>query len=307
MKVGIVVFSPSGNTLKVATMLQEELINHENEVQLLDITRNQKVFKTDGLQDFLVNHLKEHDVLCIGGPVYAHHLHYNVKRIIQSLPKTGDRWSRPAIPFVTYGTISSGIALHEAAVLLEKSGRITVYGMKVAAFHCMSRLLSIPVGQGLPDKRSLPVIAELAERIDSLPKMNGDELRDITPVLDYQTLLGRMKAKLIFRERFWHRHIYPKLEMNRSLCILCGQCVKVCPVQHWELARNIVAADKRTDCIHCGECIHVCPTQAISFQCDLQKWEKLFAEAAKGNGPMPSHESPKSAVYPLRRIDQPGC
>ncbi|HBE79263.1 MAG TPA: 4Fe-4S ferredoxin [Firmicutes bacterium] len=299
MKIAIVVFSPSGNTLKVAEMLKKELVKQENEVQLLDITRNREIFKTGGFKDFLDKQLEEHDLLCIGGPVYAHHLHYNVQDVIRSLPRPGGKWGKLAIPFVTYGTISSGIALHEASVLLKRSGRKTIYGMKLEAFHCMSRLLSIQVGKGLPDQGSLVIIRELVKRIGLLNKTQWGQASDITPTLDYQSLIGKLKAKCIFRERFWHRHIYPQLEIKHDSCKLCGQCIKACPVQRLMIIKGTVAMSQGPECIHCGECIRACPVQAIKFQCDLQKWEHLFAEAAEGKGPMPSRERPKSSIYPF--------
>jgi hypothetical protein len=43
----------------------------------------------------------------------------------------------------------------------------------------------------------------------------------------------------------------------------------------------------------------VCKSAALSFSCDLEKWNKLFTEAALGNGILPSHEKPKSAIYPI--------
>jgi ferredoxin len=226
-------------------------------------------------------------------------MHYNVKNIIRSLPKPGGKWGKLAVPFVTYGTISSGSSLYETAVLLQKSGRITVCGMKIESFHCMSRLLSTKVGQGLPSDASLSVIAELADRISWLDETNLDQDVDMTKSLDYQSSISKLKAQLVFREKFWHRHLYPQLALDREQCNLCGKCIKACPVQRLEIVRGVLAIDKEPACIHCGQCIYVCPSKALSFQCDLEKWDKLFTEAANGHSPMPSHEKPKSAVYPL--------
>ena len=38
---------------------------------------------------------------------------------------------------------------------------------------------------------------------------------------------------------------------------------------------------------------------ALEFDCDKEKWDRLFKKAIAGRGPMPSNEMPKSAVYPL--------
>ena len=44
MIVAIVVFSLTGNTLKVGRMLEEGLLKKNVKVQLVDITRNNKLF-----------------------------------------------------------------------------------------------------------------------------------------------------------------------------------------------------------------------------------------------------------------------
>ena len=78
MKTAIVVFSPTGNTLKVAKMLKENLKNNGIQAQLLDITRNKKLFHEKNYRKFLSENVEEHDLLMIGSPVYAHHIHYNI-------------------------------------------------------------------------------------------------------------------------------------------------------------------------------------------------------------------------------------
>ena len=53
MKTAIVVFSPTGNTLKVAKMLKENLKNNGIQAQLLDITSNKKLFHEKNYRNFL--------------------------------------------------------------------------------------------------------------------------------------------------------------------------------------------------------------------------------------------------------------
>jgi len=298
MKVSIVVFSPSGNTLRTAAMLREELKKRSTAVQLLDLTRNGRLFEAENTQSLLEELVDEHEVLCVGGPVYAHHLHYNVLRIISSLPRPFGKWGRIAIPFVTYGTISSGISLREAAAALRRSGRITPFAMKAEAFHCMSRLLLTKVGEGLPDARTMPVIENLADHIVALEK--GRDCSSRIQSFDYQDCASRIKARLIFREKLWHSRIYPGLTLARGKCKLCSACIVACPVQRLRIADGALDIAGQPACIHCGQCVVACPASAISFNCDFAKWDDRFARAAKGKGLMPSHEKPKSAVYPLR-------
>jgi len=177
MKVAIVVFSPTGNTLKVAEMLENDLKGNGNSVQLLDITRNRKMFREKRHKECLDENVEAHDILLIGAPVYAHHLHYNMLDVIKSLPKADGKWSKLAVPFLTYGGISSGIALYEAAKTLRKTGRIVVSGMKINAFHAMSRILSTQQNRGMPGGEAIPLIQELTRRITD---MSANTCRDIT-------------------------------------------------------------------------------------------------------------------------------
>ena len=119
MKVAIVVFSSSGNTLKVAKMLEKSLETKNIAVQVVNIRFSENFSAPHRVQQFLQEHVTEHDVLCIGSPVYAHHFQYHVKDVIAALPDTKDGWGKFVVPFVTYGGISSGIALEEAGKLLK--------------------------------------------------------------------------------------------------------------------------------------------------------------------------------------------
>ena len=295
MKIAIVVFSPTGNTLKVAKMLEDDLTGNGHSVQLLDLTRNGKLFYEKRYKEFLDEKVEAHDILLIGAPVYAHHLHYNMLDVVKSLPTPDGKWSKLAVPFVTYGGISSGIALYEAAKTLKRTGRTVISGMKINAFHAMSRLLPTQQNSGMPGEEAIPLIRELAGRITGMP---ADTCRDITKELDYQKAKSRIKANLIFREKLWQNHLYPSLRYNETLCTGCGSCVTACPVQRLELKNNRVVIGKNgLGCIHCTQCVHTCPVDALYFDCDREKWDRLFRKAVSGQGPLPSREMPKSAVY----------
>ena len=302
MKVIIIVFSPSGNTLKVGKLLRESLLAKKAEVQLLNITRNEEIFVKRNIKQYLKDTIEPHDVLCVGSPVYAHHLHYNLQNIIKCLPKPGNGWGRLAIPFITWGGINSGVSLQEAANLLKKTGRIVVSGMKINSSHCLSKLrqISKKVNEGMPGDEALPLIEDLATRIIKLGDGKALEYPDASQELDYQNRKVKIKSKLIFRERFWQRHLYPKLIFHHEKCTGCGLCAKICSVQRIEMNGEGPTIPKgNPECIHCARCVSCCPVGAIDFDADWTKWNRLLSKAAAGHGPLPSNEFPKSAVYPI--------
>ena len=177
--------------------------------------------------------------------------------------------------------------------------------MKINSFHVMSRILSTKQNTGLPGEESIPLIQELINRITG---MSVDTCKDLTKQLEYQNVKNRIKSTLIFREKLWQNHFYPKLKYNEARCTGCGACVSVCPVQRLELKdKRILAGKNGLACIHCTQCVYVCPAGALDFDCDKEKWDRLFVKAVSGKGPLPSNEKPKSAVYPLELASTIHC
>jgi len=299
LKVAIIVFSPTGNTLKVGKMLEDQLNSKNVDVQLYNFTGNKKIFQKGEIKSFLKENIKEHDLLCIGSPVYAHHLHYNVKDLIKSLPKPENGWAKLAVPFVTYGAINSGIALHEAAKLLKKSGRITILGMKINGFHCMTALpqIKVKINEGMPGNEAIPIIEKLTNKIVQFNGTIIDKTTDITKKLNYQKLKSRIKAKIIFREKFWHKHLYPTVTFNHNNCEKCGQCINICPVNCIEMEEEGPILLDNPSCIHCGACILECKYNAIEISANWDRLNSILIKSINGQGPLVSNENPKSLVY----------
>lgn len=300
MKVAIIVFSPTGNTYKVSSMIEKRLTERNVDVQLINVTRNKRLFREQNSKQYFRETVKEHDLLCIGSPVYAHHLHYNVQNIIKALPPPKNGWGRLAVPFITYGGINSGVALQEAAKLLKKSGRIVVAGLKINAMHCLTRLKQITtkINEGMPGEEITPLIEELISQIITFESKSIEEGEDIAKKLKYQKFKDRMKAKFIFREKLWQNHLYPKLTFDHDKCKRCGKCSKVCPVQRIEITEKGPIVPKGSpNCIHCVSCIVACPNEAIRINTNWEKWNKLLKKAADGRSPLSSNEYPKSGVF----------
>jgi ferredoxin/flavodoxin len=295
MKIAIIQFSPSGNTLAVSAMLQQELEARGLPVQVVDVARCRQVFRESKLGEFLSERIRQHDVLLVGGPVYAHHLQYHVKDLIAALPKPDATWGQLAIPFVTYGGISSGIALREAQRLLQRSGRRVPAALKVVASHRMTRAF-MPEEFNRDKLRvdMLPQVVELVNRIVALG--SSDMGIDYRQSFHYNGLATLLKAKLIFKEKVWHQKRYPNIAINHALCTRCGRCVATCPVLHLEKLAESVVVCRDSACIHCLSCVSGCPQKAITLQGNLERGKAFMAAmiARKGN-----REVPATAVYPI--------
>ena len=54
--------------------------------------------------------------------------------------------------------------------------------------------------------------------------------------------------------------------VDRSVCVACGCCVKVCPMQAIEIVRGIAAQVKEVKCVGCGKCAKECPASVIEIR-----------------------------------------
>ncbi|MCE7748368.1 MAG: 4Fe-4S dicluster domain-containing protein [Candidatus Heimdallarchaeota archaeon] len=299
VNVALLSFSPTGNTYKVSKMIEQKLVEKKIKVQFIDITGNLELFTTRNFKKFLEQNIEEHDLLCIGGPVYADRMHYNILDVIKNLPKSRNGWSKIASVFVTYGGVSSGIALQDAARCLRKKKRVLVAGMKIDSAHSFNRLLSIKINEGKPNNEVLPIINDFCERIAHLRKTYYSEIRDVSKSFSYIPLKRRIFVKIIYNERFIHKFVYPKIKFDSSKCQKCNSCINHCPVHCIKMSNNgLMLTKSNSSCIHCGLCVEICPKSAITF--DIRKIEGFLRKWSAKTSSHHRNEGVRSAVYPLK-------
>ncbi len=298
MNVLLLIFSPAGSNAKVAMKIKEKLINKGHEVQLLDITGNHEIFKKGEITEYFEKRVKKHDVICIGSPVYEKHIEMYVKNIYDNLPAPDEKWGPMAIPFFTYGGISSGIALREAEKILRKSGRQVIAAMKIESSHIVTEKLKTRVNVNMPGEEADIVIDDLVDRI-----CTGAECKvsNLSKELNYQKTKEKIVCA-IMKEQMLHRKMYGKLEVQGDLCCSCQKCIEKCPIQRIEL-KNGKACMINTfpECIHCFSCVNVCTENAITYENGDIGWakiERIFSKVAKEGSMFKSEETPRSIVYP---------
>lgn len=294
MKITIIVFSPSGNTLIAAKLLEKSFLKRKSQVQFVDVTGREELTNQKSIVKYLNDVIKPHDILCIGGPVYAGHLQENVKNIINALPLPDEKWSPLVIPFVSYGGLHSSVALKEGGFLLRKRNRKNISGMKIATFHSLTKNFPFSINEKKPGVEEMQIVDALTERVIKIAGKKNCEINDISSTFSYNSFGENLFYK-IFSEKLLHRIIFKQIKIDYSKCIGCGICAKKCPVQIIEMKDNKPEKKKNitSECCFCSECYQNCKFDAISF--DLSKSKKYLSYIiSKGK-----FESPQSALYPL--------
>lgn len=54
--------------------------------------------------------------------------------------------------------------------------------------------------------------------------------------------------------------------VDQGLCVACGCCVKVCPMQAIEIIRGVMAQVSQEKCVGCGKCARECPASVIEIR-----------------------------------------
>ncbi len=290
MKISIIVFSPSGNTLKIAESIQHKFENFGDKVQLLNISGEELIFRDGNIRQYLEDNIEPHDLLLIGSPVYAHHLQYHVINLIKNLPLPNAIWSKDVIPFISYGGITSGLALAEATKLLEKRNRIIIGKLKIAASHRMTRaFMDKEYNSDKIDFENCSTIDNMitAMKTGKYNKNNGSQSTTIMSLGD------KIKA-MILRENFWHKKIYPNIAIDKSKCTNCRKCVNTCPVNHLFFDGNNIKQSEISSCVHCLNCISNCTKKAISLTGDLVKGKAFMEKKIEEYG---NKEQPENEFY----------
>lgn len=57
-----------------------------------------------------------------------------------------------------------------------------------------------------------------------------------------------------------------RAQVDHSLCVACGCCAKVCPVQAIQIHLGVYARVDPDKCVGCGKCVKACPASVIDLR-----------------------------------------
>lgn len=86
--------------------------------------------------------------------------------------------------------------------------------------------------------------------------------RNETTISPAPTLIGRLSSGIV-NKIFYPAFVHAKKFYSTDLCIACGKCAAVCPLQNISLIDGRPVWGK--SCTHCMACIARCPRAAIEY------------------------------------------
>ncbi len=259
MKAYIVFCSPAGTTRHVAEVIREKLEQLSVETVLFDLHGDPDLKAIiSGMAD-----LDAEDV-CVyaGSPVYAGHAVPVVESFLSKLPKT-DKCR--AVPFVTWGAVSSGIALHEMGEKLVEKGYRLAGAARIGAVHSLMWRFSEPLGNTHPDESDDTMICEMVASVCSMTKQDSLVALQLSE-LAYQPESVHSEFKKTSIETA--RQVLPKKLLDEQLCTQCGICEQECPAAAISCRPF---PEFGTNCMLCYNCVRLCPETAI--KADFSKVE----------------------------------
>ncbi|MFZ3049160.1 MAG: EFR1 family ferrodoxin [Desulfatirhabdiaceae bacterium] len=245
----IVYISPAGSTRHVAKQIEDTLESLSMTPQVLDLDaeRDPSFFLES------IRNAKKDDCIFIGSPVYRDMAVPPIMSFIQSLPVVTGCY---AVPFVTWGGASSGIALWQMGQMLVEKGFLLAGAAKIVGVHSLMWRSSEPAGYGHPNIEDDRLIHQFVK--DVVNRITHHAIRPIdSDDLDYQPIPYNDEMKRKLNEPWM---IIPKT-IDQTTCTQCGLCMTVCPVA----AVTLKPFPKFSQiCFDCFNCIRLCPENAIA-------------------------------------------
>ncbi len=260
-----VYFSPAGTTRKVTECIAETLSKVGHDVEVFDLCNK----KPEDIYNIEDGWLKKGDCLWIGSPIYAGHAVPPIEKFITNLPESNEIF---AVPFVTYGAVTSGIGLYEMAKQLTDRGYTIPGAAKILSVHSLLWTSKKPLGGGHPDTGDEILIKSLIGSV--LKKIDTPDADNfIAPeTLNYQPENIQKHAEE------WNlsllRQNMPPIKLDDEKCTECNICAEKCPVQNISLDPLPQVGD---NCILCFNCIRHCEPEAL-YNESLNVLEKVIRD-----------------------------
>lgn len=235
MKISIVYFSGTGNTKAIAEGYNELLLKKGHSVEILSI------------EESVV--MSDHDLLIIGGPIYAGNMPDELINWVRKNVKSVE--NKGAIVYSTSAGLLNANGVKSIGKKLEKKG----YNLIDLVTFEMPRNFYIdkyePTAEEVQKKEFGDAANKIVESVGCFEHPKLLKVEESVLMMDLLADLFRVMAKFMGTS----------FAINEN-CVGCGLCEANCP------KKNINYREKKYhhNCMMCTRCIHNCPVNAISYK-----------------------------------------
>jgi flavodoxin/ferredoxin len=243
MKILIICFSQTGNTLRMAECIREGIMEVTGQCDL------------KALSEVDADSLAGYDLIGLGTPVFYFQEPFNVRDFLKALP---DQKGRHWFLFGTHGSMWGTMFLSMAEILTGK-------GAEVVGYHHMYTDASLQfypypfVTSGHPDDKELEETRAFGREIPGTSRRIAEGDRSLIPEPVSCPDLWKWVAQGFSREEL--SRLLPPLQIDPERCTKCGLCQENCPVQGIDIEADPPRI--QDPCVFCTYCITVCPVCAI--------------------------------------------
>lgn len=204
--------------------------------------------------ELAINEISSHDSLIIAYPIY----YSNLPKIVRDfIIDNSHIWNGKKIFIIATMSLFSGDGAGVSARILKKYGATITGGLHIKMPDCICDVKAL--------KRSLMQNTKLVERASNKLDIAARKLRNGKPTQEGLSFFSHLAG--LFGQRLWFfnktRSYSDKLKIDKELCVRCGNCVLVCPMNNLSMPYEEPTVSNR--CTMCYRCINQCPQKAITL------------------------------------------
>lgn len=259
MKIAIIYFSQTGNTLKIAKAITEEFQKHNNDVICSSIRASTNKLIIDS------------DIIGIGSPTFECHAPTPVKNFIKSLPNLSGKHS---FVFATSAGAAGNILSDMKILLTQKNSVVLNSFLSPGEMYHPAPCIK-GKSKGHPNIHDLNNAKNFVSTIlNQIKNQSNQKSIGLQPKLGFYNIVGKITNfdSLI-------RILVPKPKCDHNKCINCNKCIHECPMNTIAKKSKRIIGNK---CIRCYHCISACPQKSFAVNWRfgnlviLLFWNKYF-------------------------------
>ncbi len=250
MKILIIYFSATGNTAKIAEVVDKKLKEIGAEVSVLDVTPYKHRPKTVDITPY--------DAVMFGAPIHS----CRAPRVFREWLMGIDGQGKKCSMFFTYGGFGVHPTHYSTRKILEKQNFAVVSSSEFLAAHTFN-LGGWRAMMNRPDKSDFEIAEEYAFK--TYKKFTGED-NTVLPEFEKTEQTDEFLDSI---ENFRFKVVTKLPDRNGKTCSMCSICEELCPTG---AMNHITGKVNKENCITCLSCVANCPDNVLTINDMSQSW-----------------------------------